>query len=106
MLKHVYRARNISEPGILVESITPTDDALVVHNHFPIICLTRTLVCNTEEVDLSIGGMHHYRKGCTHDISNCDAYFAHKVRDTSPWEYKKALLRNTAEFLRTLRLIE
>lgn len=102
MLKHVYRAENFSEPGHYVKSITPTRTALVVHNHFPVKCLTENLFCESQEVNPCIGRLQHYRKGCTLDVEDCHFYIARRVKDTRLWMYKDALLSNVENVLRRL----
>ena len=61
MMNNVYRSVRYFPPGGNIKSIHSTERTHVVHNHYTFSCLGP---CKRHHVDLSLGQLNHYRRGC------------------------------------------
>ena len=104
MLQHVYRSSNFTKPGQYVKSFHNVNQAVSLHNHFPLNCFGS---CTTYPIDTSLAQLQHYRKDCVGTLKNsCNSnYKLYPVRDTTIYKYKDALIEKVTETLTKLKFI-
>ena len=91
MLRHVYRSANYTKPGQYVKCFHNPEKALILHNHFPLGCLSGA--CTSFSVNTSMAHLQHYRGDCVKALKkSCDSFKNESVLDTSIWKYKDKLM--------------
>jgi len=101
MLQHVYRSRNYTKPGHYMKCFYDPEEALTLHNHFPLSCLRG--VCSSYSIETTDAQLQHYRADCVKELKkSCAEFRQNSVMDTTIWNFKETLITRTADTLRNL----
>lgn len=101
MLQHVYRSKNFTQPNQYVKCFHNPERALILHNHFPLACLSSG--CTSYPIETGDAQLQHYRADCVKTLKKtCTQFRESSVLDTSMWRFKSTLISRTTDTLYTL----
>ena len=130
MMNHVFRSAKYSKgeerwhffwiifPSGYSKSFIDPEKALIVYNHRALLSLEGALTShevmnssalwlNSDQVDLDVGQLQHYRSYCHIEVNDCEeSYLRHTVKDTSVWTWKDAVIRKSGNVLHKLGFLD
>ena len=102
MMQHIYRSAKYTKPCEHVKCFHSTDEVLILHNHFPIECLSGE--CKSLRVPPKMGHLQHYRPDCAKTLKEqcVKEYKSVIVKDNNIWRFKDRLISRTTVVLNDL----
>ncbi|KAL1130258.1 hypothetical protein AAG570_013196 [Ranatra chinensis] len=98
MLQHVYRSKNYTKPNQYVKCFHNPERALILHNHFPLACLSSG--CTSYSIETTDAQLQHYRADCVKTLKkSCIEFRENSEIDTTIWKFKEALISRATDTL-------
>lgn len=101
MLQHVYRSKNFTKPNQYVKCFHNPERALILHNHFPLACLSSG--CTSYAIETTDAQLQHYRADCVKTLKkSCSQFRNNSIVDKTIWKFKDTLIARTMDVLLSL----